>query len=94
MVKMTYTNVLTLKKKTPGFMHCSPPKSKMLFHHIYNKLPITIKQIDSLNTFKSHLKASFFFRVYGQSGLTVREDYALRVLLFVRIMHCKFWGFA
>ena len=24
---------------------------------LYNKLPITIKQIDSLNTFKSHLKA-------------------------------------
>ena len=44
---------------------------------LYNKLPITIKQIDSLNTFKSHLQAFLFFRAYDQSGLTVQEDYAL-----------------
>ena len=29
--------------------------------HLYNKLPITIKLIDSLNTFKSHLKGISFF---------------------------------
>ena len=45
--------------------------------HLYNKLPITIKLIDSLNTFKSHLKAFLFSRAYDQSGLTVQEDYAL-----------------
>ena len=45
--------------------------------HLYNKLPITIKQIDSLNTFKSHLKAFLFSLAYDQSGLTVQEDYAL-----------------
>ena len=44
---------------------------------LYNKLQITIKQIDSLNTFKSHLKAFRFSRAYDQSGLTVQEDYAL-----------------
>ena len=44
---------------------------------LYNKLPITIKLIDSLNTFKSHLKAFLFSRIYDQSGLTVQEDYAL-----------------
>ena len=44
---------------------------------LYNELPITIKLIDSLNTFKSHLKAFFFSRAYDQSGLTVQEDYAL-----------------
>ena len=44
--------------------------------HLYNKLPITIKLIDSLNTFKSHLKAILFSRAYDQSGLTVQEDYA------------------
>ena len=44
---------------------------------LYSKLPIIIKLIDSLNTFKSHLKASFFSRAYDQSGLTVQEDYAL-----------------
>ena len=43
---------------------------------LYDKLPITIKLIDSLNTFKSYLKA-FFSRAYDQSGLTVQEDYAL-----------------
>ena len=45
--------------------------------HLYNKLKITIKLIDSLNTFKSHLKAFLFSRAYDQSGLTVQEDYAL-----------------
>ena len=44
---------------------------------LYNKLPITNKEIDSLNTFKSHLKAFLFSRAYDQSGLTVQEDYAL-----------------
>ena len=44
---------------------------------LYNKLPITIKLIDSLNTFKSHLKAFLFSRAYNQSGLAVQEDYAL-----------------
>ena len=44
---------------------------------LYNKLPITIKLIDSRNTFKSHLKAFLFSRAYNQSGLTVQEDYAL-----------------
>ena len=49
---------------------------------LYNKLPITIKQIDSLNTFKSHFKAFLFSRAYDQSGLTVQEDYALYILGF------------
>ena len=44
---------------------------------LYNKLPITIKMVDSLITFKSHLKAFLFSRAYDQSGLTVQEDYAL-----------------
>ena len=38
---------------------------------LYNKLPITFKLIDSLNTFKSHLKAFIFSRAYDQSGLTI-----------------------
>ena len=45
--------------------------------HLYNKLPITIKLINYLNSFKSHLKAFLFSRAYDQSGLTVQEDYAL-----------------
>ena len=44
---------------------------------LYNKLPITIKLIDSLNTFKGHLKAFLFSRAYDQSGLTIQKDYAL-----------------
>ena len=43
---------------------------------IFN-LPIAAKQIDSINTFKSHLKAFLFSRAYDQLGLTVQEDYAL-----------------
>ena len=44
---------------------------------LYNKFPITIKLIDSLNTFKSHLKVFLFSRACDQSGLTVQVDYAL-----------------
>ena len=44
---------------------------------LYNKLLITIKLTDPLNTFKSHLKAFLFSRAYDQSGLTVQEDCAL-----------------
>ena len=44
---------------------------------LYDKLPITIKLIDSLNNFKSHLKAFLFSYAYDQSGLAVQEDYAL-----------------
>ena len=44
---------------------------------LYDKLPITIKLIDSLNTFKSHLKAYLFSFAYDQSGLAIWEDYAL-----------------
>ena len=53
----------------PSFSYIAP--------HLYNKLPSTIKLIDSLNTFKSHLKVFLFLRAYDQSGLTVQEDYAL-----------------
>ena len=45
--------------------------------HLYNKLPITIKLIDYLNTFKKPLNAFLFSRAYDQSGLTVQEDYTL-----------------
>ena len=49
---------------------------------LYNKWPITIKLIDSRNTFKSHLKA-FLFPVPMIS----------QVFLFRKIMHCKFLVF-
>ena len=41
------------------------------------KFPYAIKQIETLNTFKSHLKAFLLSHAYDQSGLTVQEDYAL-----------------
>ena len=44
---------------------------------LYNKLPVAIKQADSLNSFKSHLKTFLFTRAYDLSGHMVREDYAL-----------------
>ena len=52
-----------------SFSYIAPP--------LCNKLPVTIKLIDSLNTFKSHLKAFLFSRAYDKPGLTVQEDYAL-----------------
>ena len=39
-------------------------------------MPITIKQFDSINTFKSHLKAFPLSHAYNQLCLTVQEDYA------------------
>ena len=44
---------------------------------LYNKLPVTLKEINSLITFKNHLKAYFFSRAYDLLSHTVREDYAL-----------------
>ena len=44
---------------------------------LYNRLPVEIKQTESLSTFKSLLKTFLFSRVYDLSGRTVREDYAL-----------------
>ena len=44
---------------------------------LYNRLPITMRLIDSRNVFKSHLKAFLFSRAYDQSSLTVQEDYSL-----------------
>ena len=62
-----------------GFANCS---FSYIALRLYNKLPITIKLIDSLNTFKSHLKA-FFFPVPMIS----------QIVLFRRIMHRKFLVF-
>ena len=44
---------------------------------LYNRLPVSLKQIDSLDAFKSHLKAFIFSKAYNQSDQTVREEYAL-----------------
>ena len=44
---------------------------------LYNKLPVSVKQANSLDTFKSHLKAFLFSRAYDLLRHTVREDYAL-----------------
>ena len=46
-------------------------------------MPITIKLIDSLNTFKSHLKAFLFSRTYDQSGLTVNFLVFLLTVFFL-----------
>ena len=57
-----------------GFANCS---FSYIALRLYNKLPITIKLVNSLNTFKSHPKAFLFPRASDQSGLTVQEDYSL-----------------
>ena len=68
--------------------------SSYIAPHLYNKLPITIKLIDSLNTFKSHLKAFLFSCAYDLSGLTVQEDYALQILVFLLIVFLSFSFFS
>ena len=40
---------------------------------LYNRLPVSFKQIDSLDMFKSHLKAFIFSQAYNQSDQTVHE---------------------
>ena len=44
---------------------------------LYNKLPLSLKQIESMDTFKKQLKSFFFSRTYDLSDYTVREEYAL-----------------
>ena len=44
---------------------------------LYKKLPFSLKQIESVDTFKKHLKSIFFSRAYDLSDYTVREEYAL-----------------
>ena len=44
---------------------------------LYNKLPLSLKQIESVDTFKKQLKSFFFSRAYDLSDHTVREEYAL-----------------
>ena len=44
---------------------------------LYNKLPLSLKQIESVDIFKKQLKSIFFSRAYDLSDHTVREEYAL-----------------
>ena len=42
-----------------------------------NKLPLSLNQIESVDTFKKQLKSFFFSLAYDLSDHTVREEYAL-----------------
>ena len=44
---------------------------------LYNKLPLSLKQIESVDTFKKPLKSFFFSQAYDLSDHTVCEEYAL-----------------
>ena len=44
---------------------------------LYNKLPLSLKQIESVDSFKKQLKSFFFSRAYDLSDHTVCEEYAL-----------------
>ena len=52
-----------------SFSHVAP--------RLYNKFPLSLKQIESVDTFKKQLKSFFFSRAYDLSDHTVREEYAL-----------------
>ena len=44
---------------------------------LYNKLPLSLKQVESVDTVKKQLESFFFYRAYDLSDHTVREEYAL-----------------
>ena len=44
---------------------------------LYNKLPLSLKQIKSVDAFKKQLKSFFFSWAYDLSNHTVCEEYAL-----------------
>ena len=44
---------------------------------LYNRLPVVIRQAESLSSFKVKLKTFLFSRAYDLTSRTVREDYAL-----------------
>ena len=75
-VQMTLTVYMNLELLKRGDL---PIAFSYIAPRLYNRLQITIKLINSLNTFKSHLKAFLFSHAYDQSSLTVQEDYALQI---------------
>ena len=44
---------------------------------LYKKLPLSLKQIESVDTLKKLLKSFFFSQAYDLSNHTVREECAL-----------------
>ena len=42
---------------------------------LYNRLPVSLKQMNSVESFKRHLKASLFARAYDQTNFTVAGEY-------------------
>ena len=44
---------------------------------LYNKLPISLRHVESLDAFKSQLKAVMFSRAYNVSDRCIRAEYAL-----------------
>ena len=42
---------------------------------LYNRLPVSLKQVNSVESFKKHLKAFLFARAYDQSNFTVTGEY-------------------
>ena len=74
-----------------GFANCS---FSCIAPRLYNKLPVTAKQSDSLNTFKSHLEALSFFpyvrsvRSYCSGGLCTVNFGVLLSFLFSFFFEC------
>ena len=44
---------------------------------LYNRLPVSLKQLDSVEAFKNKLKSFFFSRAYDLDSRTVKDDYRL-----------------
>ena len=60
------------------FLHINSNRSfSYVALRLYNKLPLSLKQIESVDTFKKQLKSFFFSLAYDLSDHTVREEYAL-----------------
>ena len=44
---------------------------------LYNRLPVSLKQLDSVETFKKHLKSFLFSKAYDLVEGVVSDDYRL-----------------
>ena len=45
---------------------------------LYNQLPVSLKQLDSVEAFKNKLKGFLFSRAYDLDSRTVKDDYKLQ----------------
>ena len=64
-----------LEPRAPGERSFADRSFSYVAPRIYNRLPITIKRLESVDCFKKHLKTHLFNRAYDLTNRTVGETY-------------------